>query len=208
MDGTYLTWFGYFASTVIALSMTMNSIVKFRWINLVGASSFAIYGYLIGAFPVLFLNGIIVFVDIYYLSKIYLKSELFDIIEIKGDNKYLDNFLAFHEKDIKTFFPGFEFKKTDHSLCFFVLRNLAVTGIFLAGEKEGKTLEVHLDYVCPEYRDYKNGKYIYHRLKERFANAGYHQITSLPQSKIYNNYLTKMGFEVRADGSFKKNMVN
>ena len=95
-----------------------------------------------------------------------------------------------------------------HTLCFFVLRNLKVTGVFIAGEMPDKSIDVHLDFVCPEYRDYKNGKYIYHRLKDRFYKSGYHFITSAPQSAIYNKYLLKMGFEPLPDGSFRKNMVN
>ena len=57
MDHDYLQWIGYFASAVIAVSMMMQSIVKFRWINLAGAATFAIYGLLIGAIPVFLLNA-------------------------------------------------------------------------------------------------------------------------------------------------------
>ena len=88
---------GYTASVIIAISMTMSSIVKFRWINLVGASAFAIYGLLIGAIPVALLNGFIVAVDIYYLSKIYSKKDIFETIEIRGDNRYLIQFLEFYK---------------------------------------------------------------------------------------------------------------
>ena len=70
MEINILQWIGYAASVIIALSMTMNSIVKFRWINLCGAITFSTYGFLIGALPVGFLNGFIVSVDIYYLFKI------------------------------------------------------------------------------------------------------------------------------------------
>lgn len=72
----FLPYLGYFASIVIALSMTISSIVKFRWVNLFGALAFSIYGFIIGAYPVGFLNGFIVLVDIYYLSKIYGKKEI------------------------------------------------------------------------------------------------------------------------------------
>ena len=93
MDSQILLWIGYAASGVIALSMTMNSIVKFRWINLLGATTFATYGFLIDAFPVMFLNGFIAAVDIFYLLRIYAKTHLFDTLEIRKDNKYLLKFL-------------------------------------------------------------------------------------------------------------------
>ena len=96
MEISILETVGFIASIIIALSMTMNSIVKFRWINLVGALTFSIYGFLISAYPVGILNGFIVAVDIYYLYRIYSKAESFDTLEIRGDNKYLLKFLKFH----------------------------------------------------------------------------------------------------------------
>ena len=66
MEINFLQWIGYAASIIIALSMTMNSIVKFRWINLCGAFTFSTYGFLIGAYPVGILNGFIVLVDIIF----------------------------------------------------------------------------------------------------------------------------------------------
>lgn len=100
MEINILQWIGYAASIIIALSMTMNSIVKFRWINLAGAITFSTYGFLIGALPVGFLNGFIVCVDIYYLTVIYTKKEIFEILEVRAENKYLIRFLEFHNKEI------------------------------------------------------------------------------------------------------------
>ena len=42
----WLDWFGYAASGVILISLTMSSIVKLRWINLAGAVMFAVFGFL------------------------------------------------------------------------------------------------------------------------------------------------------------------
>jgi len=201
-----LEWFGYFASTIIVLSMAMNSIVKFRWINFFGAGSFATYGALIGAWPVVFLNGLIVLIDIYYLRKIYFKKELFDIIEVENNNEYKAKFLDFHRKDIETFFPGFDFSSDQHSLCFFILRNTAVAGIFLGERINDHELHVKLDYVIPEYRDYKNGSFIYHRLRDRFLNAGYRMIKIKTQKHSHSKYLKKMGFQMKDEENFEINM--
>lgn len=189
MDINFLEWMGYVASGIIAFSMTMNSIVKFRWINLVGAFTFATYGFLIKAYPVMALNGIIVAVDIYYLIRIYSKNQLFDTLSVKGDNKYLLKFLDFHQSEINQFFPGFVYKPEMNTISFFVLRNMAVAGIFLAHKEEEGVLRVGLDYVIPEYRDYKNGKYVYHRLKDEFNKLGFKKIISQSGNKKHSNYL-------------------
>ncbi len=206
MDSEILQWIGYAASGVIALSMTMNSIVKFRWINLVGASSFATYGFMIDAYPVLALNGFIVTVDIYYLLKIYTKNQLFDTLEIRGDNKYLLKFLDFHKNEINEFFPGFEYKAEMNTISFFVLRNMSVAGIFLAHREDGNILKVGLDYVIPEYRDHKNGKYVYHHLKDNFKKDGFDKIITQGGTPVHIKYLKKLGFKKNSEGLFEKKL--
>lgn len=74
MENSVIQYFGYAASVIIAISMMISSIVKFRWVNLIGALIFSVYGFTFGAYPVGILNGFIVLVDLYYLSKIYSKK--------------------------------------------------------------------------------------------------------------------------------------
>lgn len=204
MDPLVLQWIGYFASGVIAVSMTMNSIVKFRWINLIGATTFATYGYLIGAFPVMLLNGIIVLVDIYYLRKIYATKQLFDTVEIRPDSQYLQKFLDFHKEEIHEFFPDFVYNAEKNTVSFFILRNTTVAGLFLAHRENGDVLKVGLDYVIPEYRDYKNGKYVYMFLKDDFKNKGYKKVMTETSSPKHTNYLKKLGFKKNSKGLLVK----
>lgn len=208
MEISLLQWVGYFASIVIAISMTMSSILKFRWINLAGAVMFSTYGFMIGALPVGFLNAFIGLVDIYYLNSIYSKKDVFEILEIKADNKYLLRFLQFHEDDIEKFFPGFGYRPEINTVSFFVLRNMAVAGIFLAHRDQNHCLSVGLDFVLPEYRDFKNGKYIYLRLKDRFINEGYTKVVADGRSEKYAQYLKKLGFEKNTEGVYEKSLVS
>ncbi len=195
---------GYTASVIIAVSMTLNSIVKFRWVNLAGAATFTAYGILIKAYPVAFLNGFIVLTDMFYLFRIYSKKELFTTLEVRGSNKYLLSFLEFYDKDIQKFFPGFKYKADLNTISFFVLRNMNVAGIFLAHKINGNTLKVGLDFVVPQYRDYKNAKFIYKRLKNRFKEEGIEKVLVFPQSANHIKYLKKIGFEKQEDGTYLK----
>jgi hypothetical protein len=206
MNSDFLTLFGYFASGIIALSMTMNSIVKFRWINLAGALSFSTYGYLIDAIPVMALNGFIASVDIFYLYRIYSKKELFSTLEVRGDNKYLLKFLDFHNKEIQKFFPGFSYNPEKNTVSFFVLRNMNVAGIFLAHREDGHTLKVGLDYVVPQYRDYKNGHFIYHRLRDRFLKDGFEKVVVRSNIRRHSKYLKKLGFSETGGDLFVKKL--
>ena len=145
MEISILEWVGYVASVTIAISMAMSSIVKFRIINLVGASMFSTYGFLIGSLPVGILNAFIVAVDIYYLVGIYSRKEVFEILEVRPENRYLIRFLEFHNHEIQKFFPGFTYKPEINTVSFIILRNMAVAGVFLAHRYNGSMLKVGLD---------------------------------------------------------------
>ncbi len=187
-------WIGYGASVVIATSMLMNSIQKLRWINLFGAILFSTYGFIIGAFPVGILNGFIVCIDIYYLSKMYSSKDYYRLLEVRNDNRYLEAFLAFHHKDIIRFFPEFTFKPEMNKLSILILRNMSVAGVVLAHEYDEKTLMMGLDYVIPEYRDQKPGKFLYTENLYYFSKLGYEKLCAESQSKKHDKYLLKMGF--------------
>jgi hypothetical protein len=206
MSPDFLQWIGYAASVIIVVSMMMNSIIKFRWINLVGALLFSIYGFLIGAIPVGILNGIIVLVDIYYLAKIYSKTETFEILEINAESKYLYRFLNFHNNRIQKICPGFSYHPDRDTVSFFILRNMSVAGLFLAHRDNDSVLNVGLDYVLPEYKDFKNGRYVYFSLRQKFIDEGFTSIIAEGNNQKYFKYLKKLGFREIDNGIFTKDL--
>lgn len=174
--------------------MLMNSIQKLRWINLAGACLFSVYGFIIGALPVGILNGFIVGIDIYYLIGMYSGKDFFRLLEVRNDNKYLEAFLEFHHKDIVRFFPEFSFKPEMNKLSILILKNMSVAGVILAHQYDEKSLMIGLDYVIPEYRDQKPGKFVYTENLYYFSKLGYEKLYAESQSKKHNKYLYKMGF--------------
>ena len=48
-----------------------------RIVNMIGAATFAVYGYLIGSWPVAGMNAFIVLINVYFLLQIYRSSEYF-----------------------------------------------------------------------------------------------------------------------------------
>jgi hypothetical protein len=207
MELTLVQIIGYIASIIIAISMTMSSIVKFRWINLVGATTFSAYGFIFGAYPVGVLNGFIVLADLYYLRKIYFKNDIFDTLEIRHDNKYLLKFLDFHEEEIQKYFPGFKYKPELNTISFFVLRNMAVAGIFLAHEEGKHQLKVGLDYAVPEYRDFKSGKFVYDSVLQPLKKRGITTFVAEGQTLKHAKYLKKCGFTRLTENTFTRELI-
>ncbi|MDF2590815.1 MAG: hypothetical protein K0S75_281 [Clostridia bacterium] len=195
MGISWLEWLGYLSSIIVAISLLMSSIIKLRWYNLLGSILFAVYGYMIHAAPVAAINTIVVFINIYYLYKIYTEKEYFKLIEINEENNYIKGFFDFYKNDITKYFPDFKFTLEGTSTCFFILRNMVPAGIFVASEDDEESLLINLDFVMPEYRDFKIGKYVFEDNEKYFKEKGYKKLYCNASNNEQSAYLKKMGFK-------------
>jgi GNAT superfamily N-acetyltransferase len=194
MDPWILELIGYIASALVAISLMMSSILRLRIINLAGAAAFGVYGVLIDAWPVAIVNAFIVLVNIYYLNRMLRTKEFFRLLEVRPDSDYLRNFLGFYRDQIRKFLPGFSGKAEPGQLIVFVLRDMVPAGL-LMGEVQDVTLVVDLDFVIPQYRDFKIGRYLFETEAEFFRARGIREILSPRGSDEHAAYLTRMGFE-------------
>jgi len=119
----------------------------------------------------------------------FFKKETFEILEINAESEYLKRFLNFHNDRIQKFLPGFSYNPDMNTVTFFILRNMSVAGLFLAHRENDTVLHVGLDYVLPEYKDFKNGKYVYFKLKNKFIDAGYTSVVAKGNNANYFKYL-------------------
>lgn len=201
-----LEWIGYAGSILVAVSLTMSSIKKLRWYNLIGAAIFAVYGFAIGAFPVGFLNLFIVVADAYYLYLIYAQKDSFKSIVVDTNDAYLQYFLEFQKKEINEFFPRFEESLLKDDLqnknifTFLLLRNAMLAGVFM-GVKNNHILYVHLDFVTAPYRDLKPGEFIYSKNVKLLKEQGITQIICNTENEKHEKYLKRMGFEAQSSKS-------
>ena len=185
---------GYVASVLVAISLMMSSILRLRLINLVGSAAFVVYGALIGAYPVAVVNLLIVFINLYYLRQMLGSREYFKLLQVRADSEYLRAFLDFHAAEIQRFLPGFAFAPADGQLVFFVLRDMVPAGLFIGQARGDGVLRVVLDFVIPQYRDFKTGRYVFQDQAEFFRGHGITRIVSGAGSPVHNAYLRRMGF--------------
>jgi EamA domain-containing membrane protein RarD len=97
MNGLELNWlelYGYLGSALIAISLMMSDIRKLRWINLVGAGSFASYGLLINSWPVAILNGFIVLIDVVHLWQLSRETRVSHSVEFAADDAFVQSVLV------------------------------------------------------------------------------------------------------------------
>lgn len=186
---------GYAASVLVAVSLMMSSLVKLRWINLVGAVAFAVYGGLVGAYPVLAVNGFISVVNLVYLWRMNRQRDYFTLLPIRRrDNSFMTGFLEFHAADIARFFPGFALDRLELPRMAFILRNMNPAGLVVFEEK-GEDVLIHLDYVLPSYRDLRCARFFLDRMAPGWRERGLKRILSPAAGATHRDYLRRLGFQ-------------
>ncbi len=188
-----LEWIGYIASILVLISLSVSSMLKLRTINLFGSVVFSFYGFAIGSLPVGIMNLIITFSNIYYLRALYFQKDNFEIIETESTQKYIQKFLNYFKKDIQKIFPDFKLQYNENQMVLMIMRNMNFAGLFIA-QKNGDNIEVELDYVTPQYRDFKTGPFIIEHFRKDVNNKKYKTIVATSQIPQQIKYLKKMGF--------------
>lgn len=198
----YVEIVGYIASVLVAISLMMSQILKLRILNFIGAVTFSLYGFLVGAYPVFAVNGFIACINIYYLIKLYRNKDSFDILNTSDDSEYLERFYEHYQSDIKQFFNSFDVSQLKSKKSIFILRNMRPVNLVIYHQQDNGIIEIILDYTIPEYRDFLNGKYLLSIFKKN--NLDVQQLVTKSESKLHIKYLSKLGFRKNDAGLFVK----
>ena len=187
--------FGYLASLALIIALLVNNNLKFRWFNTAGNIFFIVYAIIINAYPVLVTNLILIGINIIYLIKVYRKIEMFDLLEFKGEEKLVSKFLGFYQEDIQAYFPDFKAAAMKDNLNFVIMRNLDIANIFSASISAEGDAHVVINYTVPQYRDYKVGRFIFEKERDRLMARGIKRIVySQAINKQHEKFLKVMGF--------------
>ena len=189
---------GYLGSILVAISLMMKSLLRLRIINLFGALFFTLYGMLLRAYPVAFLNGLIVCIDLYYLVQMWRQKDFFTFLEVFPKSEYLRAFVNFYKDDISAIIPGYTHQPDESLLCFFILRNMVPAGLFIT-RVQGEQAHIQLDYVIPNYRDFQVARFIFEDNAAFFAQRGIRLFVSESGSDLHRSYLEKMEFVKNGD---------
>ncbi|MFQ3218030.1 MAG: N-acetylglutamate synthase-like GNAT family acetyltransferase [Paraglaciecola sp.] len=194
--------FGYCASAIIAYSLTRDSIVKLRWFNLFGASSFCIYGIIIQAYPVAILNGFIALTNIFFLRRILFNAQRqFSILAVSRPSNYVDFFLDYHREEIKHLFPRFlKVAAAPTRDYYFLTERTEVVGMLSGYQQQGGIFVVDFDFVIPAYRDCRLGHFTLGHDQQLAKQFGYQHVIALADSYEHENYLTAIGFTPKKNG--------
>lgn len=191
----YSEYIGIVASFIILVALLMTSVKRLRIINLFGAALMFFYGYLIRAYPVMIMNFGIVLINIYYLRQIFSKKDYFTVLEVDKNDEYLVSFIKYYKTLLKQkmAFTLEDLKGSDYR--FFILRDMIPAGLFIVEEIDDKTLHISLDFVTPQYRDFKTGEFVFNQMVSEFKAQGYEKFVTYLDEEKHVKYLEKMHFK-------------
>lgn len=199
----WVEWFGYSASFVVLISLTMSSIIKLRIINLIGCLLFSGFAYFIESWPTLIMNLGIALINLYFIYRIYATKEQFTLVSSSLDSEYLKHFIINNETDITKQVSTIQLYQANR--VFYMLRDNSIAGLLVGTLSDNGCFNIYLDYVLPKFQDYKLGLYYFktntHFLKER----GIHHLKAYAANPTHSQYLLKVGFIASAsnNGYFK-----
>ena len=190
---------GYAASLVILVSLLMTNVFRLRLINLAGSLLFGWYGWLIHSWPVCVINLVIAGIDGWYLLQSLRYSAFFDLAPATSVGpEYLKRFFLFHERELMKYAPGLTLEELQEACTCLIFRNLLPVGVF-SYRRTGPDADIVIDFMVPEYRDFKAGRYLYRTKRMFFKEQGIKRFHAVARHPSQPKYFQKNGF-VREDG--------
>ncbi len=198
MNETLIEVIGYVGSGLVILSLMQKSILRLRAIGLIASSIFLIYSIAIEAYPIAVVNVVAATIHLYYLRLLVRKpNEVFKIFRMRPESRFLGYFLEFYADDIaKRIQPDFKYVQTPDTLAIFMLRDMVPAGLVIAKVHGDSSFEVLLDYVIPQYRDFKLANWLYSEESGLFAAAKCQCAWTRVTSEEQREYFTKVGFKL------------
>ena len=185
---------GYAGSAFIVLSLLQKSILRLRIIGLLGSVTFVVYGLLINAIPIAAVNVLTAGIHVWFLRKLAVrKADVFEVLHVAPESRYLRAFLAHHASDIGRFQPEFRLDPGRHDLTAFVLRDMVPAGLLVGTVHSDGSVDLELDYAIPAYRDFRMGSWVFSAQSGLFPDGG-HTVTARATTEAHARYLSKMGF--------------
>ncbi len=196
------------ASILTAISLTVKSLYKMRWLNLFGCIGFTIYGVMIHAWPLAIVNFYIAIIDALGIIKLKNSDKSTFYFGMLGDigEKYFEQFYQFYEDDIRSFFPDVSYKDLQLADTYVLFRDMIPVGIFSIKRKDQDTIaQVLMDYVIPRYRDGQFGFTMYVKKVYVFRDLGITKFEAFTKVPAHADYLKRMGF-VQSDNQENGNI--
>ncbi|MBR3251938.1 MAG: YgjV family protein [Erysipelotrichaceae bacterium] len=187
---------GYLGSLLVLISFITTSVVKLRVINTIGSIIFTIYALIIRSYPTAIMNAVIIFINIHYLYRMLKTEKEYDVVKMESDDSFVRYFIDHNKTELDKYFDSIDPARWN---CVYVAfadeRPVGLT----AGYLDNGTLDLLLDFTCPEYRDFSIGDRVFKKLDE----DGIRKVVFDCNPEVFTGYFEKFNF-VYEDGKYIK----
>lgn len=157
---------GWAGSALVVWSLTQARVLRFRWLNLTGSSLATAYNAILGIWPFVAMNGVIVLINVYWLIRLNRErhdATTYTVVAVAPDDAYLLHVLRVHADDIARHAPQFraEPRPGERRHAFLVQRGdetVGVVEVLDVGDGVGAVL---LDWVSLRFRDFTPGEFVW-----------------------------------------------
>lgn len=192
MNAVTIEAIGYVASLFIVLSLAMRSVVRLRIASLIGGVTYTVYGALIGSWPIIITNVVVVGLNAWNLRHEFATEDRLGAVPIAPNAPFLADFLRSHLDDIHESQPAYD-DPSRGDTAFVLMREGLPAGV-VVGTRDGSRYDVLLDYVLPAYRDSRLGRWFYGERTSPLPAVGITEVTAVPDTEIHRSYLRQVGF--------------
>jgi hypothetical protein len=195
----WLDILGWGGSGLLVYSLLQSRVLRFRVLNLAACVILVAFNAFVGVWPMVGMNAVLCMINLWFIVQLLRDrhdDEVFEVLEVRGDDEYLRHVLRVHGGDILRFNPDFVHDPSEEGQdAFLVQKGDETVGVVLL-RAEGDTARVLLDYVTPRYRDFSPGEFVWRR-SGMLADRGYRRVVTSPT--MVAPYYDRLGF--RRDGA-------
>ena len=208
--------FGWISSILVVWSLMQARVLRFRVMNLAGASMATVVNALLGIWPFAAMNGVIAVIDVYWIWRLTRErhdADAYDVVEVGIDDAYLRHVLNLKAADVAATHPAFSVddlvgpggrdrpEAAAARSAFLVLRGDETVGVVVVRDAGAGVGEVEVDYVTERFRDFTPGEFVY-RSSGVFADKGFTQLVA-DAGPGTSEHFGKVGFH-RVNGHWER----
>lgn len=198
---SWLDALGWAGSALLVFSLLQARVLRFRVLNLAACLILIVFNALLGVWPMAAMNVVLAAINIWFVVQLVRHrhdSATYQVVEVAGDDAWLQHLLLTHAEDIRRFQPDFDAAATDGRAAFLVARGDEAVGMVMVRDAGDGIGQVELDYVTPRFRDFTPGEFVFGS-SGLFRDLGFRKVLTPPG--MVEPYYDRLGL-AREGGSY------
>lgn len=190
----WLPLLGWTGSALLVLSILQTRVLRFRMLNAAATVILATFNLLIGVWPMVAMNVVLLAINSYFLVKALRQPRAerdFTVLAVGSSDAYLNHVLRTHDVDIHRHQPDFVWNPARPELQAYLVQKGDETVGVVVLRTVGDIAHVELDWVTPGFRDCAAGEYVWLR-SDILRHRGIRHVLTPPNMK--DPYYERLGF--------------